>query len=182
MFWLPCNRRLQKWWAFVGVWREWASSAGAVRPFASCSHSSESFSSFFYFIVVIIVVLFFYYGIFQVVLHHMYSQNLMSVQVRPLRAFWKCIHSLIVIYNWDTWYIDEDPGTSVTDPELPTSSSGSSVDMRELQNSCRSQCKLPASFSPPSFISHILSSFLVSLDRLMAALPDAPVHFETRHW
>lgn len=28
-----------------------------------------------------------YYGLFQVVLHHMHSQNLMSVQVRPLRAF-----------------------------------------------------------------------------------------------
>lgn len=52
MFWLACKRRLQKWWVFVGVWREWAPSAGAARPFASCSHSSDSsFSSFSLFLL-----------------------------------------------------------------------------------------------------------------------------------
>lgn len=154
----------------------------SVICWSRCSHSSESFSSFFYFIVVIIVVLFFLLWYLSSCPASYVQSESHECSGEATKGFLKCIHSLIVIYNWDTWYIDEDPGTSVTDPELPTSSSGSSVDMRELQNSCRSQCKLPASFSPPSFISHILSSFLVSLDRLMAALPDAPVHFETRHW
>lgn len=38
-----------------------------------------------------------YYGLFQGVLHHVYSQNRMSVLVRPLRAFWGAFGFLIVI-------------------------------------------------------------------------------------
>lgn len=41
----------------------------------------------FFIFIVVIIIFFCYYGLFQGVLHHMYSQNRMSVQVRPLRAF-----------------------------------------------------------------------------------------------
>jgi len=162
-------RRLQKWRVFVGVWREWAPSAGAARPFVSCSHSSDSsFSSFslfllLWFIFVVITVSFKVSCIICTV-------RIACVLVRPLRAFWGAFGVLVVIWKWDPWYIDLT-SKSAADPESPTRSSVclyASLCVIEIQYSCRSQCKLiqPAIVLPLPLFTFLFSFISLHLDLL----------------
>lgn len=184
MFWLACKRRLQKRRVFVGVWREWAPSAGAARPFASCSHSSDdSFSSFLYFYCCDYYFFLLLRSLSRCPASYVQSES-HECSGEAAKGFFGAHSGSLLIWKRDPRYIDEHPCESATDPEAPTRSSGclyGSLCVREIQNSCRWKCKLlqPAIVIPVPYFT-FLSSF-ISLHLLMAALPDAPVYLETRH-
>lgn len=148
---------------FVGVWREWAPSAGAARPFASCSHSSDpSFSSLF---------LYFYWWcndnyFFVLFLRSLSRCPASYVQSESHERSGEATKGFLGCIVFFPFVISKTEMHDRSMAHLPVSFSGSLVVsdflwVRESQNSCWLKCKLlqPASLFHISQLPSSFSSF-----------------------